>query len=60
MKKETRSNKLMLGNERDCLCAKPKGKHEEYCDAYRWSEFSKKAVGILCDEKNPNNPILRV
>ena len=50
----------MLGNERDCLCAKPKGKHEEYCDAYRWSEFSKKAVGILCDEKNPNNPILRV
>ena len=36
----------MLGNERDCICAKPNGKHEEHCDAYRLSEFIKKCASI--------------
>jgi len=34
----------MKGNEKDCICAKPKGKHQKYCDAYRLSEFFKKAA----------------
>jgi hypothetical protein len=34
----------MKGNERDCICEKPKGKHRKYCDAYRLSEFLKKIV----------------
>jgi hypothetical protein len=36
---------MMLGNEKDCICAKPHGKHEGYCDAYRLSEFWKKCAG---------------
>jgi hypothetical protein len=36
----------MLGNERDCICAKPNGKHEEHCNAYRLSEFMKKCASI--------------
>lgn len=41
----------MRGNEKDCICAKPDGKHEEYCDAFRLSEFLKKAVGVLSEEE---------
>ena len=29
----------MKGNEKDCICEKPKGKHRKYCDAFRLSEF---------------------
>lgn len=35
---------MMKGNEQDCICAKPNDKHEEYCNAYRLSEFMKKCV----------------
>lgn len=37
---------MMLGNDEDCICAKPNGKHEEYCDAYRLSEFLKKCASV--------------
>ena len=40
----------MKGNEKDCICEKPKGKHKKYCDAYRWSEFIKKVTGVLGEE----------
>ena len=29
----------MRGNEKDCICEKPKGKHRKNCDAYRLSVF---------------------
>lgn len=34
----------MKGNEKDCICHKPKGKHTKYCDAFRLSEFLKKCA----------------
>ena len=34
---------MMKGNEKDCICDKPNGKHRKHCDAYRLSEFYKKA-----------------
>ena len=37
----------MKGNEKDCICHKPKNKHTKRCDAYRVSEFFKEAVAIL-------------
>lgn len=36
----------MKGNEKDCICEKPKGKHRKRCDAYRLSEFLKKMASI--------------
>ena len=33
---------MVRGNEKDCICEKPNGKHRKYCDAYRLSEFYKK------------------
>jgi hypothetical protein len=36
---------MMKGNEKDCICEKLNGKHRRYCDAYRMSEFLKKATG---------------
>jgi len=36
----------MKGNTKDCICEKSKGKHREHCDAYRLSEFIKKAVAV--------------
>lgn len=36
----------MKGNEKDCICHKPKGKHTRPCDAYRLSEFLLKIAGI--------------
>ena len=41
----------MKGNEKDCICEKPNGRHRKYCDAYRLSEFLKKMASI----KNPLN-----
>ena len=35
---------IIKGNEKDCICDKPNGKHTRYCDAYRLSEFFKKCV----------------
>ena len=37
----------MKGNEQDCICHKPNNKHTKKCDAYRLSEFLKKAVANL-------------
>ncbi len=39
------------GNEKDCICAKDKGKHQRYCNTFRLSEFFKKCVSII-DKKN--------
>lgn len=36
----------MKGNEKDCICAKINGKHTRRCDAYRLSEFEKKAASM--------------
>lgn len=36
----------MKGNEKDCICEKPKGKHKKNCDVYRLSEFFKSAAII--------------
>lgn len=41
----------MKGNEKDCICSKPKGKHKKYCNAYRLSEFYKKCAFILYKNK---------
>lgn len=37
---------MMKGNETDCICAKPNGKHEKRCNAYRLSEFTIKAASL--------------
>lgn len=29
----------MRGNEKDCICEKPDGKHRKHCDEYRLSQF---------------------
>ncbi len=34
----------MIGNEKDCICEKLKGKHRKYCDVFRLSEFYKKCA----------------
>ena len=36
----------MKGNEKDCICEKPKGKHRKHCQAYRLAEFLKKSAGM--------------
>jgi len=41
----------MRGNERDCICHKPNGKHTEYCDAYRLSEFLKKCASTVINDE---------
>jgi hypothetical protein len=41
----------MKGNEKDCICEKPKGKHRKRCDAYRLSVFL-----ITCAAFLPPNP----
>ncbi len=37
---------MMKGNEKDCICEKSKGKHKNYCNAYRLSEFLKRMKSI--------------
>lgn len=46
---------MMKGNEKDCICAKEKGKHTKRCDAYRLSEFLIAAASIKSREPSPNN-----
>ena len=41
----------MKGNEQDCICHKPNGKHTERCDAYRLSEFFKKCGAVALQQK---------
>ena len=33
---------MIKGNDKDCICEKPKRKHRKNCDAYRLAEFFKK------------------
>lgn len=40
----------MKGNEKDCICDEPDGKHRKHCDAYRLSEFLKQAAPIVVKE----------
>jgi len=37
----------MKGNDKDCICHKPKDKHTKRCDAYRLSEMFKKCTSVL-------------
>lgn len=42
----------MKGNESDCICEKPNGKHRKRCDAYRLSEFEKKIASVKLDKQD--------
>lgn len=42
---------MIKGNEQDCICEKPKGKHRKFCNAYRMSEFFKKCSAVLKNKK---------
>ncbi len=42
---------MILGNDSDCICHKPDGKHTECCNAYRLSEFEKKMYRALNEVK---------
>ena len=43
----------MKGNEDDCICHRPNGKHEQYCDAYRLAEMIKKISAVKMGLTNP-------
>ena len=45
----------MKGNEQDCICSKPKGKHKKYCDAYRLSVFFTKCAAQKYLKKEVDN-----
>ena len=45
----------MKGNEQDCICAKPNGKHSKRCDAYRLSEFGIKMASITIKTMDKEN-----
>ena len=38
--------KAVKGNEKDCICDKPNGKHKKHCDAFRLSEFLKQMASV--------------
>ncbi len=40
----------MKGNEQDCICEKPKGKHRKNCDAYRLSQVMIKVASLSADQ----------
>lgn len=40
----------LVGNEKDCICEKPKGVHRRYCNAYRLSEFLIRASAVLINK----------
>lgn len=48
----------MKGNEQDCICEKPNGKHRKRCDAYRLSEFEKKIAHIKMEHVDKDGNIL--
>jgi len=48
-KDKTPQEKLIKGNESDCICHKPKGKHTQSCDAYRLAGFVKKSAGAIME-----------
>ena len=35
------------GNEKNCICHKPKDKHTKLCDNFRLSEFLIRAAGTI-------------
>ena len=37
----------MKGNEQDCICEKPEGKHRKNCDAYRLAQFRIKMASVI-------------
>jgi hypothetical protein len=41
---------MFKGNEKDCICEKPKGKHRKNCDAFRLSEFLKQGASIFAKD----------
>lgn len=41
--------RVIIGNEGDCICAKIRDKHTEYCDAYRLSQFFIKLASNVDD-----------
>ena len=43
--------KILRGNEKDCICEKPKGKHRKHCDAYRLQQFLIYAARIKNENK---------
>ena len=45
---------MFLGNEKDCICDKPNGKHREYCDAFRLSEIMKQSAGYKIVKEDSN------
>jgi len=38
---------MFKGNEVDCICHKPNGKHVDGCNAFRLAEFFKKCGGAV-------------
>jgi len=50
----TADKREVKGNEQDCICEKPKGKHRKHCDAFRLSEFLNKCASVECIEKDRN------
>ena len=48
----TYQNLTIKGNEKDCICEKPNGKHRKRCDAYRMSNFLIEASRVISAGKN--------
>ena len=46
---------MIKGNEKDCICHKPKGKHTKYCDAFRLSEFLKRCASVERTKNGQHN-----
>lgn len=42
---------MIKGNEKDCICEKPKGRHTKSCDAYRLEKFLMECAGFKKIEK---------
>lgn len=44
----------MKGNEKDCICEKPKGKHRKYCDEFRFNVFLLKCANVKIVVRSQN------
>ncbi len=45
---------MIKGNEKDCICEKPKGKHRRHCDAYRLAQFFIEMASVQDKKKSGN------
>jgi len=45
---------MIKGNEKDCICEKPNGKHRKNCDAYRLSQFLIEMASIMESTSSSN------